>query len=199
MMNIKTHTERIQNIIRRFKQQRNKIKPEDILPYSTDDFWTEPEVQALDSTVTNAQKSLSILPANSLFSGKIPSHQTKNITANIRVYPNRHQEKLIEVQSTDGNKVLLGMIENSRLIDMRVPGGAIKRKYIDEQAGLNNWLQSYTDVGRYDGSPVGLGQVIIVDIPDTALNSHKPDKITESVKKYVAAGLFPIVKTYTTV
>jgi hypothetical protein len=87
------------------------------------------------------------------------------------------------------------MVEDDLLTDMRVQGGGVKNKFIAEQNGLNMWLGSYTDAGRYDGVPTGLGQIVVIEIP-SALQAQK-DRIFETAKKYLPSGIYPVIKFYT--
>lgn len=194
MINIKTHLDRINGLIKSFKG--GKIAQNSILPNSDSDFFQQSNVTALAANVTLVNTLLFENDTYATFQGDVKHNYARTINAFVTVYTNRHHEVLSDPEGTTAGEILLGMVNNGTLIDMRVSGGGLKRKYVEEQSNINPWIGSFADIGRYDGLPTGIGTISVVELPTSILSTYSEQDILKIVRKYMAAGIEPVIKFF---
>lgn len=85
-------------------------------------------------------------------------------------------------------------------VDIRIRGGGVKQKRLEEALGLQDEVQWYWDTGYWDGQPFPGMAAIIVEIPRKVLvevgGSFTRAQINDVVSKHMAEGTYPIIKFY---
>ena len=194
MINIKTHLDRINILIKSFKG--GKIAQNSILPNSDSAFFQQSNVTALAANVTLVNDLIFANPIYSTFQGDTKHNYSRTLNAYVSVHPNRSHEVLADPEETAAGEILLGMINNTQLIDMRVSGGGLKKKYVEEQSDINPWIGSFADIGRYDGTPTGIGVITVIELPVSMLDTYSEQDILKIVRKYTALGIEPVLKFF---
>lgn len=84
--------------------------------------------------------------------------------------------------------------------DIRLRGGGIKEKNINEALDLQDEVQWYWDVGYWDGKPYPGMAAVIVEIPREVLDevggAFTREQVDSIVRKHMATGTYPVVRYY---
>jgi hypothetical protein len=94
-------------------------------------------------------------------------------------------------------KTYVNPISNPELItmtDSRTRGGGLKEDLIDELKKNNPSIQSYWDIGSYDGKIYPSNGVNVIKVPEKVLNNLTKEQVREKVNKYFPLGGLPIIR-----
>ena len=196
-MNIQLDRQHIVDVLQSFAQKKKLYSSSPAIPHSGDSFFQQPlQVDQLD----NCLKLNNLINRNDVFHfpyKKVPRIIPKVTLFNGVVYSNLYRESLIDINTTDNTKVLLGYVnKDNEFTDMRVQGGGLKPNYINQEFATNMFIGSYFDVGRFDGIPTQIQTTVIVELPQSILGSFTKLEIETAVYKYIAAGVYPIIRFY---
>lgn len=87
-----------------------------------------------------------------------------------------------------------------KVTDTRIRGGGIKTRYIEEALKLQDGVQSYWDIGYWDGQPYpGMG-VLYIELPRYILKEVGGDfsrvQVKDIVQRHLPEGAYPIIRYY---
>jgi hypothetical protein len=97
--------------------------------------------------------------------------------------------------------------DKATIVDTRVKGGGLKHdrlispvhKIYDLPSSEDNIQKKYKDsasfydIGNYDGLPYPGAAAVVVDLPNYLKGNQSVDSIKNKAKKYIAAGVYPIL------
>jgi len=90
--------------------------------------------------------------------------------------------------------------QNISKSDVRIRGGGLKAKNVEDALKLQDQVQWYWDIGYHDGQPYpGMG-AILVELPRSILKEVDGDfsreQVQDIVERHMAHGAYPIIKYY---
>ena len=192
-MNKNTVLTNIQNVILYFKNTNWHLKNNlgKILPGSGN------VISSLKNNIVAIGKAIYEIPPYRTVGNKNPFTAAGTLTKTFVIYPNNQKERISFVTTPSANDVTVLLSEGANIYDARNRGGGLKTSYIDDSFGIDRFVHSHADVGRYDGMPTAASTAIMVELPQDILSKYKSATIMNIVKKYIALGTNPILDFYT--
>lgn len=166
------------------------------IPFTNDDFFSQAHVESIRPMLKNAAEILSTCPLGYKMKSSSLEYSTVNEDVPVSIYPMTQYESIVTTESTEELLILLGAVENETAYDMRIQGGGVKKSFYKNYNKTDSVLASYTDLGRYDGTPLNIAGSVIIELPESVKQSYNSEQIETFVKKYIAAGETPVIIYY---
>jgi len=84
-------------------------------------------------------------------------------------------------------------VDDVDLVDTRTRGGGLHDDHVARAVKLNRAMQAVSDQGTYDGIPYPGNAVVIIELPESVLDSLTKEEIYERLKREMAFGVVPLV------
>jgi len=154
-------------------------------------------LSALDSNISIIRDFIYSLPNHRNIEKRKSEIDVVASTYNIGIYSNHSKENFESITApTIYDIPLCVKDENDNIIDARVSGGGVTKQYVNDMIGTDKFINSYTDIGRWDGLPTAASTAVMIELPSSIKDIYTEEYILSVVKKYMVLGTHPVIKYY---
>jgi len=167
----------------------------DAIPASYDLFLQTEKMHNAKIHCSNVLRILFSLPSGTLPKSKSKNNEKLISQSKVNVYDNMRTAAIVCRKKVEAGDIVLGIVLNGKFIDLRQNAGVLQ-SFIESKRIASPEQATYSPISYWNGTPMALGTTIVIELPERILSTLEKVDIQNTVSKYIAAGIYPLLRIY---